>query len=331
MSASVVRFGLIGAGAWGQAYLRTLAALQERCRLTHVATSRPEAASSYPHPVTVTPDWRALVRAGCDAVIIATPPATHAEMVHACVDARTPCIVEKPFCLDPDEADRLARRIEEAGLPMLVDHTRLFHPAYQVLKRMLADAREPIRFILTEGMNFGPFRTDVPALWDWGPHDVSLCLDLLGARPEHVEALGGPAGPGGQPEMVSARLDFPGGATAWVHVGRLSPRKRRTLTVGTDSRLYHLNELSPEPLQAARRAQPDASGRVEWQSVPFGADVRPLNAMLTYFLDGLAGQDQRWFGPGLGRDVVRVLADCQSALERAHRGAPNPVAAVTPA
>jgi len=316
-----VRFGLIGAGVFGQAYLRTLALLQERCRLTHVATSRPEAASSYPHPVTVMPDWRALVRAGCDAVIIATPPATHAEMVHACVDARTPCIVEKPLCLDPEEADRLTRRIEEAGLPMLVDHTRLFHPAYQALKRILADVREPIRFILTEGMNFGPFRTDVPALWDWGPHDVSLCLDVMGSRPEHVEALSGPEGPGGQPEMVSARLDFPRGVTAWVHVGRLSPRKRRTLTVGTDTTLYYLNELSPEPLKVARRFQPDASGRLEWQTVPVATDVPPLVAMLTYFLDGLGGQDQSRFGPGLGRDVVRVLADCQSALDRARTGA----------
>src|SRR3989338_8608758 len=88
MSSSLVRIGLIGAGRWGQVYLRTLALLQERCRLTHVATSRPEAVSRYPQPVTVTPDWRALIRAECDAVIIATPPAVHAEMGEACLEAR---------------------------------------------------------------------------------------------------------------------------------------------------------------------------------------------------------------------------------------------------
>ena len=329
MSSSLVRIGLIGAGRWGQVYLRTLASLQERCRLTHVATSRPEAVSRYPQPVTVTPDWRALIRAECDAVIIATPPAVHAEMVEACLEARKPCIVEKPFCLDSDTAERLSRRVEAAGVPVLVDHTHLFHPAYAALKRALERSREPIRLIMTEGMGFGPFRSGVPALWDWGPHDVSLCLDLLGTRPEHVEALGGPEGSDGQPEMVSARLDFhpqgngeadPAGVSAWVHVGRLSPQKRRTLTVATETRLYRLDEFSPEPLKAARRPAGRAGsaepGAPEWKPVPSGADVPPLAAMLTYFLDGLSGKDRSRFGAELARDVVRVLAQCQAALER---------------
>ena len=315
-----MNIGLIGAGRWGRVYLSTLASLPQRCRLTHLATSHPEAAALYPRPVTVTPDWRALLRAGCDAVIIASPPAAHAEMVQACLEARTPCIVEKPFCLDPDEADRLSRRIDETGVPVLVDHTRLFHPAYQVLKQMLAEAGEPIRFLLTECMSFGPFRSDVSAWWDWGPHDVSLCLDLMGARPEHVEALAGPEGADGGPDMVSARLDFARGVSAWVHVGRLSPKKRRTLTVGTETRLYRLNELSPEPLKTSRRLPQESRVGVEWQAVPAGPEVPPLTAMLTYFMDGLAGQDRRRFGGGLARDVVRVLAEGQSALERAQAG-----------
>ena len=320
MSGKPLTIGLIGAGRWGQVYLRTLALLQERCRLTHVATSRPEAVSRYPQPVTVTPDWRALIRAECDAVIIATPPAMHAEMVEACLEARKPCIVEKPFCLDSDTAERLSRRIDASGVPVLVDHTHLFHPAYEALKRVLAASREPIRTIVSEGMGFGPFRSGVPALWDWGPHDASLCLDLTGAFPERVEALGGPEGPDGQPEMVSARLEFPDGGCAWFHIGRLAPEKRRTLAVTTDTHSYWLDEFSPDPLKAARLPQrrgtdPDA-GTLEWEVVPVASSVLPLTAMLTYFLDGLSGKDRSRFGAELARDVVRVLAQCQAALDR---------------
>jgi predicted dehydrogenase len=312
--------GLIGAGRWGRVYLRTLASLQERCRLTHLATSRPEAASLYPQPVAVTPDWRALIRAECDAVIIATPPTVHAEMVEACLEARKPCIVEKPLCLDPETAETLRRRIDASGVPVLVDHTHLFHPAYEALKRALAASREPIRTIVSEGMGFGPFRPDVSALWDWGPHDVSLYLDLMGTRPEHVEALGGPEGRGGQPEAVSARLDFPDGACAWLHVSRLSPQKRRTLVVTTDSRSYWLDELAVEPLTAARLPQPDGTdpdaGTLKWEVVPVASSVLPLTAMLTYFLEGLSGKDRSRFGAGLACDVVRVLADCDESLKR---------------
>jgi predicted dehydrogenase len=320
MNSSMVRIGLIGAGRWGRVYLRTLASLQQRCRLTHLATSRPEAARLYPRPVTVASDWRALLRADCDAVIIATPPALHAEMVEACLEARKPCIVEKPLCLEPETAETLRRRIDAGGVPVLVDHTHLFHPAYGVLKRALAASREPIRTIVSEGMGFGPFRSDVPALWDWGPHDVSLCLDLAGALPERIEAVGGPEGPDGQPEMVSARLDFPDGSCAWFHVGRLSPEKRRTLAVTTGTHGYWLDELSPDPLKAARLPQRQGTdadaGALTWETLPVIQGPPPLTALVTYFLDGLAGKDRDRFGAGLACDVVRVLADCDESLKR---------------
>jgi predicted dehydrogenase len=314
-----VRFGLIGAGRWGQVMLRTLAALEPRGRLTHVASSQPHAASSYPLPVTVTPDWRSLVHAGCDAVIIATPPAAHGEMVRACLEARTPCIVEKPLCLDLDEAEALAAMIEASGVPVLVDHTALFHPAFQVLKAALAKSGEAARFLMTEGMGFGPFRPDVPALWDWGPHDVSLCLELLGERPDHVDAVAGPEGLSGEADMVVLRLEFPGGATAWSHVGRLSPVKRRSLTVGTARALYHLDELSADPLRVAQRLEPSSGVLGPWTTLVSGPVTPPLSAMLTYFMDGLAGGDRSRFGAGLALDVVRILAGAAAELRAAMR------------
>ena len=42
-----VRLGLIGAGRWGQVYIRTLAALTTRCTLTHLCTSKPERAHTW--------------------------------------------------------------------------------------------------------------------------------------------------------------------------------------------------------------------------------------------------------------------------------------------
>jgi predicted dehydrogenase len=314
-----VRFGLIGAGRWGQVYLRTLAALEPRCQVTHVASSRLDAAASYGRPVVVTPDWRAVIRAGCDAVIIATPPAAHAGMLRACLEARVPCIVEKPFCMDPGEADELAARVEEAALPVLVDHTAIFHPAYQALKSLLKERGEPVQFLLTEGMGFGPFRPDVPALWDWGPHDVSLCVDLLGAGPDHVEAAAGPEGASGDPEMVLLRLDFPQGGTAWVHIGRLSPVKRRSLTVGTRTMLYHLDEFSVDALKAAPRSGQIAGAGPAWETLIHAPVTPPLTAMLTYFLDGLAGGDRSRFGTALSLEVVRVLAAAAAGLKIAAR------------
>jgi predicted dehydrogenase len=313
-----VRLGLIGAGRWGQVYMRTLAGLSDRCRLTHVASSQPRAHDICPPGTIVNTDWRRLIQGDCDAVIIATPPAVHAEMVDACVAARKPCIVEKPLCLDSETAEALHRRVEASGSLVLVDHTHLFHPAYAALKRALAQAGEPIRAVSGEGMGFGPFRPDVPALWDWGPHDVSLCLDLLGAVPERVDAVGGPDGPDGEPELVTARLEFFSGAQAWFYVSRMAPAKRRTLTVVTDASLYWLDEYSPDPLRVTPLSRPAASAPAGpgWTSLPVESDVPPMTAMVSYFLDGLQGGDRQRFGTSLARDVVRVLSLCQAALER---------------
>jgi len=321
-----VRLGLIGAGRWGQVYLHTMRSLGERCRLTHLGTRKPRNASLVPPGVRVEADWRRVVESDCDAVIIATPPATHAGIVEHCVDAGKPCLVEKPFCLDVPTAERLHERIERSGVPVLVDHTQLFNPAYQTLKRRLEQSREPIRVILAERLGTDHPPTDTPVVWEWGPHDVSLCLDLLEQLPHQVEALGGPPGPTGQPALVMLRLEFAGGCCAWIHTGWLAAQKRRTVSVVTDRRLYVCDDLAEEKLAVSSL---DVDGR---QPLPVG-DERPLlkrqrpsaevpvagrpamAAMLTYFLDGLAGGDRRYFGTSLALDIVRVLAACDAALK----------------
>jgi len=305
-----VSFGLIGAGRWGQAYLRTLRSLDGRVRVTHLAVRHPERLRHVPARVCVGRDWRRLIRTDCDAVIIASPAPTHAEMLQACLDARKPCIVEKPLCLDVRTAERLHRRASALRVPVLIDHTQVFHPAYQALKRALAAAGEPIRIILSEGMNWGPFRSDTPPLWDWGPHDVSLCLDLLGRAPSRVDALGGPTNARGEPELVTMRLRFSGGATAWIHIGCLAPSRRRALTVVTRTRRYVLDDTARQPLTVTRLTSP------AMKPVPIrsASTLTPMASMVSYFLDGLAGGDRTYFGTQLALDVIRVLAAADAAM-----------------
>jgi predicted dehydrogenase len=318
---AVVRFGLIGAGRWGAVYIRTILPLGDRCRITHLCTSRPHRAKLIPHPVAVVSQWHDVIASPeTDAVIIATPPHTHAEILGACMDAGKPCIVEKPLCLDVATTERLHERIRSSRIPILVDHTHLFSDSYRTLKRAIGEAGEPIRLILSEGMDLGPFRPGIPALWDWGPHDLSLCLDLLGNAPKAVVALGGPQGSSGFPELFSIRLEFPNGV-AWIQAGGLSPWKRRTLSVFTDTRLYLWDDLAAQ--QPTVSLFPFANRYAEevpeaLQRTPLAAPSgnRPMANMVTYFLDGLAGGDRRLFGAGTALEIARVLSACEAAMRR---------------
>ena len=314
-----VRLGLIGTGRWGQVYLRTIQQLATRCALTSVCCRHPEQAVRLPSTADVVQEWQAVVRGPCDAVIIATPPATHAEILTACLEAGKPCLVEKPFCLDVPTAQRLHQLVVKSGVPVLVDHTQLFHPAYEALQRHLREREEVARVVLSEGMAFGPFRRHTTALWDWAPHDVSLCLDLVRQVPTGVVALGGPRDPQGVPEMISLRLEFESGAVAWIHTGRLSPDKRRRLTVVTDRRLYVVDDLSPAPLTVAaidyvRRYENAPVESLTFQTLDADSTEPPLAHLLVYFLEGLRGGDRQRFGTALAVDVVRVLAACETAM-----------------
>ncbi|HEX9780125.1 MAG TPA: Gfo/Idh/MocA family oxidoreductase [bacterium] len=313
-----VRFGLIGVGRWGKVYVKTLRAVgPEFARLTHAATSRPENAAALPEGVRVERDWRALLSAGCDALIIATPAPAHADIVEACVEAGMPCIVEKPLCLDVETAERVHARVTASGAPVLVNHTYLFNPGYVALRESVRRDGTPVRLILSEGVGLGPFRPETPAVWDWGAHDVSLCLDLMGRPPESVEALGlKPEGGAQAAEQACMRLGFSGGAQAWIHIGRLSPFDRRTFSVFTSRRLVAFDELDAKRVSAGPFAFDDRGSGAPAPRGPVALEPGrlPMEEMLRYFVRGLRGGPREHFGTALALDVTRVLARAEAAL-----------------
>lgn len=315
---SKIRFGLIGAGRWGKNYIRTLERLSGRCELTHLCTSHPENAQLVGHPVTVVSDWRKLVSGDCDAVIISSPSSTHAEMLEACLDARKPCIVEKPCFLDVPTAKRLCARIMAEKHTVLVEYTQLFNPAYQTLRKRLQETKEPIRLIISEGMSLGPFRGTEPALWDWCPHDLSMSLDLLNLSPRSFEILAGPKDPKGVPEQLSLRLGFPKDINVWIQAGYLSPQKRRHLSVFTDEQLYIVDDLASDRLTVApfgyRKRYSQSPKPLERKPVALVSGTPPLTAAVEYFMDTLQGGDRRYLDTALTLQITRILAACEEQL-----------------
>ncbi len=308
----MLRIGLIGAGRWGKGYIRTIEGMGSRLRLAQVVTSRPENS------------WKKLVASpDCDAVIIATPAPLHAEMVRACLEAGKPCITEKPLCFDAATARALKEQADQAKLPVLVNYIHLYNPAYQALKKAVASAGKPVRAILTEGMDLGPFRADTGTLWDRCPHDVALCLDLMSGAGPAVDLFAAGTFPDaqGRPEVVTLRLGWQGGVTAWIQSGRLSPQKKRTLSVITDSSLFHFDE---QAAVKCRRIPFDYPGRTEaarngplpkeGEPLPVPEKPTPMEVMLSAFADQVekkAPPD----GLGLTVELTRVLEECARLLK----------------
>lgn len=317
--ADPMRFALIGFGRWGERYAEAVDAVG--ARVSQIATHDPERRRRAAARAAVVDDWRAAVESrDCDAVIVAAPPSAQPAILRACLAARKPVVLEKPLCLDAADARAIDREVRAAGVPVLVDHTLLFNPAYERLRRDMTHLGA-LRFIASEGMSFGPFRADPPTVWDWGPHDVACCLDLVAQAPSAVRLLdSGGASPVGA-DLFALRLDFPGGVTAWIHSGRASLVRRRSVSVFcaggalrfTDGPCSALDRFDVE--WDARHTLP-STFRLPEPTPVMTTDERPLTRMLHYFIEGVTrGGDTARFGATLAADVVAVLSRAQQEFD----------------
>jgi predicted dehydrogenase len=109
-----IAFGLIGAGGIAQSYLQVFSGLKD-ARITAVADVRLDAATSAAEALGCQAfgSWEALAdNAELDAVLVCTPPATHAEIAVHFLARRIAVLCEKPFAVDLATARGMARASE---------------------------------------------------------------------------------------------------------------------------------------------------------------------------------------------------------------------------
>ena len=166
-----VRVGVVGAGLVAQ--IAHLPFLRERDDLFELAgLAEPDAgvrrrvAARYGIERTA-PGHRDLLAADLDALLIASPNGAHAEQVLDALDAGVHVLVEKPMCLDPDDAERIVAARDRTGLVVQVGYMKRYDPAVEALASRLGEAEILHVESLTHdpGLRayFGPAGGDEPA------------------------------------------------------------------------------------------------------------------------------------------------------------------------
>ena len=306
-----VGLALIGAGPWGRSYIRTIAALPG-VALVALASRQPDAATLAPAGCALYGDWRqAIADRRVDGAIVATPPHTHAAIALAAIAAGLGVLIEKPLTMDVAEARALlaaARGL--AGRPVMVDHIHLHHPAFVALKDALR-ALGPVVALEGTAGRWGPFRPGASVLWDWGPHDVAMALDVVGADPARVAArtLERRSVPAGVGEIVEIELGFASGAKARMTVGNLFEARVRRFSVTCVGGTAVYDSVAP-PYLAAQRANGPLEAVATAPDAPLARVVARFGAALA---SGAADHDD----VALGVRVVETLARCDGALSAA--------------
>lgn len=142
-----------------------------------------------------------------DALTFAVPPEVQARIALQAARAHKHLLLEKPLATSVAEARELERAVEEAKVASIVFFTRRFVPEHQEWLRHLEEIggwacgrAEVTASIFVEGNPFGdsPWRKQKGALWDVGPHALSVLWPPLG----HVTSVVAGAGRGDQVHLV---------------------------------------------------------------------------------------------------------------------------------
>jgi predicted dehydrogenase len=328
MSERNLRIGVVGLGYWGPNLARNFSAIPG-CELAYVCDADPAArerlARLFPGTAPAADIAELLADPGLDAVVLATPVPTHAELAVRVLEAGKHCFVEKPLALTATDAERAVAAAGDAGRVLMVGHLLEYHPGVRKLKE-LTDAGElgdEIYYIYGNRLNLGKLRADENALWSLGAHDVSVLLYLAGEEPTEVVAHGESYVRPGVEDVVFCFMRFPSGLTAHLHLSWLDPHKERRFTVVGSRRMATFDDMALERKLTVydKGFDEDAHGYGEYITRSGGSfsppvpNVEPLRAECEHFVESLrTGRSPQSDGAS-GLRVVRVLEQLQQSLD----------------
>ncbi len=197
-----IGIGIIGGGYMGKAHavaMRAVGAVFEtslRPRLEMVAASTQASADRYAQAfgfVRSTGDWRQLVEdPQVEAVIIASPPETHLQIVEVAAASSKPVFCEKPLGASLADARAMVAAVEAAGVPNMIGFNYIRTPASQFARALIASG-EIGEVTWFRGEHTEDFYADpaLPATWraageangcmgDLAPHMINAALALIG-------------------------------------------------------------------------------------------------------------------------------------------------------
>ena len=302
----MINLGLVGAGKWGKNYINTINRMPG-IRLAAVVSSNSETRNFVQTDVELFSSWSSIIDISLDGLILAVPPRVQTEIAMSALKARLPLLLEKPMALDPNEAEKINKASSEQKVFILVNHIYLHHPVYMKLKQLLINEGSEIKAIHTHSGNRGPFRKEWSALWDWGPHDLAMALDLV-KGPASVKKVSLIKRDKGNKKSGNylIQLSLSNGATADLKFGNLMPNRVRQLRVQTDTGEYIFDETSNNRLKLFTR-----SGV---KNIPVDGAM-PLDNLLRYFVKHIKGTQAASYGANQAVQNIQLLANAESTLK----------------
>jgi predicted dehydrogenase len=319
----------LGCGYWGPNLLRNFSALPG-CAVKYVVDSSAErrgfVETNFPLTRAIESHELVLEDPDVHGVVIATPAESHFSLAKQVLEAGKHVFVEKPLATKVAEVDELSKCAAKRNLVVMTGHTFVYNSAVRYVKKLI-DSGElgDVRYIYSQRLNLGRIRSDIDALWNFAPHDISIIQYWLGdPEPVSIGRQGMAYMQEGIDDVVFLSLEYPGKVIANIHVSWLDPQKVRKMIIVGSRKMVVYDDIADNKIAIYdkgidRRAilgenmdfdKPQVSG-FNYRSgdilIPQVKFAEPLRVEAEHFADCIRNSREPLTGLSHARTVVSIL------------------------
>ena len=342
VSILTVRVAVIGAGYWGKNYLRIINELEES-ELSYIVDAdlqKQSLAKIYKTKFASSIE-DVLNDENVDAVIIATPSASHYELTKQFLLAGKHVLTEKPMALTVKDANSLYLLAKKEQKVLMSGHVFSFNPVVRYLKEHIIKENRlgELYFMINTRMGFFPPRKDSGIIIDLAIHDIDIVTNILDRKlPDSVYAQGASYIRNLHEELSFITLEYLRPATspflAHIVTSWMTPMKVRDAWVIGSEASAKIDFMSQELeiFEASFEFAQFQAKNIESEGDSFPHDIRaklgpsykpyiqkmePLRLQTLNFLRSCEGKEEPIVDGKIASDVIRI---CELARESIKSG-----------
>ena len=243
-----------------------------------------------------------------EAVVIATPTVTHAELAAFFLERGCDVLIEKPMAETLAQADDVLARARAGKRIVQVGHVERYNPAIEVALAMI---EEPL-FVEVHRLGLFTSRSlDVDVVLDLMIHDLQIVRALAGRPAAEIRAVGMPVLTR-RVDIANARIAFEGGCVANLTASRVSDKKVRKCRVFA-SELYVSIDMQEQTVRAYRLSREGSEPKILPVEVPV-TRAEPLARELEDFARAVRERSAPLVSGEVGRDALALATEVLAAI-----------------
>jgi UDP-2-acetamido-3-amino-2,3-dideoxy-glucuronate N-acetyltransferase len=305
---------VVGAGYWGSNHIKTLHELSMLGGLVEKDVDlREKAKNKFPEIKIFSDLSEALDSDLFLGFTVATPAATHFSLAKEILLSGFPVLVEKPFCLNLNDAKELTNIANKKKLCLMVGHLLLFHSAISEIKKIVSQGGiGELRYIYSNRLNLGIVRSYEDVFWSLAPHDISIIQHLCETNPVKVSKSKHSFLNNDIADIQITSLEYPSDLKAHIFSSWYNPFKEHRLVIcgsngfidykASDDEFFTVYKSSFESLEIENKLNVDEGKRI------FFEKNEPLKEELSYFINNIRNEKLAEIaGPKSALETTKIM------------------------